>query len=119
MTQQVILNLVINAIESMEEIEAERVLSVMTELNGDYVNVSFRDTGPGVPEDLREQLFTPLFTTKKQGIGLGLPIANSIIESMGGELSAHPASGRGYVFEFSLPIKQRHDRSKHALSNRE
>lgn len=119
LTQQVILNLVINAIESMEEIEAERILTIMTERQGDYVRVSFRDTGVGVSPDMRDDIFNPLVTTKKQGIGLGLPIATSIIESMGGELRAYPGSGPGYVFEFSLPVKQHHDRSEHALSNRQ
>jgi PAS domain S-box-containing protein len=119
LTQQVILNLVINAIESMEETAVERILTIMTEIQGDYVHVSFRDTGAGVPEDQREDIFTPLFTTKKHGIGLGLPIANSIIESMGGELRAYRGNGPGYVFEFTLPIKQRHDGRNHALSNRE
>lgn len=117
LTQQVILNLVINAIESMDEVESERILTIMTEQQDEFVRVSFHDTGPGVAEEMRENIFTPLVTTKKQGIGLGLPIANSIIESMGGELRAYPGSGPGYVFEFSLPIKQRHDRSNHAVSN--
>ena len=119
LTQQVILNLAINAIESMEETAVERILTIMTEVQGEYVRVSFRDTGTGVPEELREEIFTPLFTTKKHGIGLGLSIANSIIESMGGELRAYPSNGPGYVFEFSLPVKQRHDGSNYAVSNRE
>ncbi len=68
---------------------------------------------------MREDIFTPLFTTKKQGIGLGLPIANSIIENMGGELHAYPGSGPGYVFEFKLPVKRSHDRSENALQDRE
>ncbi len=117
LTQQVILNLVINAVESMDEVESERILTIMTEQQNEFVKVSFRDTGPGVSENMRENIFTPLVTTKKHGIGLGLPIANSIIESMGGELRAYPGAGPGYVFEFSLPIKQHHDRSKHAVSN--
>jgi len=119
LTQQVILNLVINAIESMDEVETERILTIMTEQQGEFVRVSFRDTGPGVPAELREEIFTPLFTTKKHGIGLGLPIAHSIIESMGGELRAYPGGGPGYVFEFTLPVKRQHDRSANALSNRE
>jgi PAS domain S-box-containing protein len=119
LTQQVILNLVINAVESMEETAVKRILTIMTELQGEYVRVSFKDTGAGVPEEYRDDIFTPLFTTKKQGIGLGLPIANSIIESMGGELRAYPGGGPGYVFEFSLPVKQRHDRSNDALSDRD
>ena len=117
LTQQVILNLVINAVESMQEVKIDRILTIVTEQQGDYIKASFRDTGAGVPPDLRDEIFTPLFTTKKQGIGLGLSIASSIIESMGGELRAYPGGGPGYVFEFSLPIKQKHDRSNDALSN--
>jgi len=119
LTQQVILNLVINAIESMEEVKGERVLTIMTECDGKNIKVSFRDTGAGVPDDVRHNIFTPLFTTKKQGIGLGLPIANTIIESMGGELSAHPVEGTGYVFEFTLPVSGNPDRFDDAIPDRD
>ncbi|WP_134083361.1 MASE1 domain-containing protein [Thiohalophilus thiocyanatoxydans] len=117
LTQQVILNLVINAVESMQEVESERVLTIVTEQGGDYVTISFRDTGIGIPQELQKEIFAPLFTTKQQGVGLGLSIASSIIESMGGELRAWPGDGSGYVFAFSLPIRHKHDRSSDALSN--
>lgn len=119
LTQQVILNLVINAIESMQEVKIDRVLTIMTELNDNHIKVSFRDTGAGVPVEVRDEIFTPLFTTKKHGIGLGLPIANTIIESMGGELRAYPVEGPGYVFEFELPMSGSSDRSYNAVSDRD
>ena len=104
--QQVILNLVMNAMEAMHSIQSwPRVLLVKSELGkSGYVNVSIEDSGPGIsPSDL-QRIFQPLFTTKGQGIGMGLAICQSIIASHNGELWVTPASGRGSIFQFSIPV---------------
>jgi signal transduction histidine kinase len=102
--QQVVLNLVMNAIESMHPVQP-RVLKVRTEqLALGPVHVSIEDTGAGVdPSDL-DRIFKPLFTTKATGMGMGLSICHSIIESHGGRIWASPAVNRGSMFEFELPI---------------
>ena len=88
--QQVILNLVRNAIESMASAQSEqRVLTVRTGSDPDdaaFRRVAVLDTGPGVPETVRAQLFQPFVTTKSSGMGLGLSICRSIIEAHGGRL---------------------------------
>jgi len=63
----------------------------------------FSDTGMGIPPQIAEQIFDPFFTTKPQGTGMGLRISRSIIESHGGRLWAISPSGRGAIFQFTLP----------------
>jgi PAS domain S-box-containing protein len=103
--QQVILNLIINAIEAMSEIsEGPRELQVVTrkdELQG--VLVTVRDSGPGLDPDSLGHLFTAFYTTKPQGMGMGLAISRSIIEAHGGRLWAIPNDGPGATFQFTLP----------------
>jgi C4-dicarboxylate-specific signal transduction histidine kinase len=103
--QQVILNLIINAIEAMSEIsEGPRELQVVTrkdELQG--VLVTVRDSGPGLDPDSLDHLFTAFYTTKPQGMGMGLAISRSIIEAHGGRLWAIPNDGPGATFQFTLP----------------
>ena len=103
--QQVILNLIINAIEAMSEIsEGPRELQVVTrkdELQG--VRVTVRDSGPGLDPDSLDHLFTAFYTTKLQGMGMGLAISRSIIEAHGGRLWAVPNDGPGATFQFTLP----------------
>jgi signal transduction histidine kinase len=102
--QQVVLNLVMNAIESMHSVQP-RVLKVRTEqLAPGLAHVSIEDTGTGVdPSDL-DRIFKPLFTTKATGIGMGLSICHSIITSHDGRIWASPAVNRGSIFQFELPI---------------
>jgi signal transduction histidine kinase len=102
--QQVVLNLVMNAIESMHPVQP-RVLKVRTEqLALGPVHVSIEDTGAGVdPSDL-DRIFKPLFTTKATGMGMGLSICHSIIESHHGRIWASPALNQGSIFQFELPI---------------
>ena len=101
--QQVILNLVVNAIESMHATRT-RVLRVKSELAGpDAVRVSIEDTGTGVdPSNLRS-IFKPMFTTKTRGMGMGLAICCSIIEGHNGQIWASPGSKGGSIFQFELP----------------
>src|SRR5262249_52977893 len=100
--QQVVLNLVMNGIEAMQPVWP-RVLKVQTDQpEAGIVRVSIADTGVGIdPSDL-DQIFKPLFTTKATGMGMGLSICNSIIESHGGRLWTSPAASRGSIFQFEL-----------------
>jgi len=101
--QQVFMNLMLNAIEAMNEIGGE--LTVRSEQTGDdQVLISIRDTGMGLPTDKIDQIFSAFFTTKAQGTGMGLSISRTIIESHGGRLWAARNDGRGTTFHFTLPV---------------
>jgi len=104
--QQVLLNLVVNATEAMHSVQ-HRVLTVQSELSKrDMVHVSIKDTGTGVdPSDL-DRIFKPLFTTKVHGMGFGLSICHSIIESHGGRIWVSTGVGGGSIFQFELPVMQ-------------
>jgi C4-dicarboxylate-specific signal transduction histidine kinase len=104
--QQVILNLVVNAIEAMSGTTAPlRELQIRSERDGDAVLVTVRDTGPGLPLAEPERIFGAFFTTKPDGLGMGLSISRTLIEAHGGKLWAASATG-GAVFQFRLPIHQ-------------
>jgi C4-dicarboxylate-specific signal transduction histidine kinase len=103
--QQVILNLIINAVEAMSGIaEATREVLISTGLaESSGVLVSVRDTGPGLASATLERLFDAFYTTKPSGLGLGLSICRSIIEAHGGRLWASANAPRGAVFHFTVP----------------
>jgi PAS domain S-box-containing protein len=103
--QQVILNLVMNAVEAMSATsEGARELFISTrKTEPDVVLVAVRDTGPGLAPATLDRLFDAFYTTKPGGLGLGLSICRSIIETHGGRLSAKVNVPRGAIFEFSLP----------------
>jgi PAS domain S-box-containing protein len=104
--QQVILNLIVNAIEATSGMsEGLRQLVVASQRHGpDQVVVAVRDSGVGIDPDDLGHLFDAFFTTKSAGMGMGLSISRSIIEAHGGRLWATPNKGRGAIFQFSLPI---------------
>src|SRR5262249_25958709 len=102
--QQVVMNLILNAVEAMASIEAgARGVSNKTEQDEAGVRVAVRDTGPGVDPEHREHVFKPFFTTKPSGTGMGLSICRSIINAHGGRLWAEANEPRGAVFQFTLP----------------
>jgi PAS domain S-box-containing protein len=105
--QQVILNLVVNAIEAMNGVDAgERDLLIDTErVEPDGVLVEVRDTGPGLAPATFDRLFDAFYTTKPNGLGMGLSICRSIIETHGGRLWAKANEPRGAVFQFSTPAQ--------------
>lgn len=109
--QQVVINLMMNAVEAMRTAAgAMRELAIKSAKNPDVVLVQVQDSGPGIQAELADRIFEPFFTTKSEGIGMGLLISRSIIESHGGQLSLAPAS-QGAVFQFTLPI---HSDNAHA-----
>jgi len=104
--QQVILNIIANAAEAIGQVaEQARVLRIQsTELEEGGVQVSIADSGPGInPKDLG-RIFDPFYTTKLDGMGMGLAISQSIIKAHGGLLSASAGNPRGSVFRFALPV---------------
>ena len=102
--QQVVLNLIMNGIEAMQSV-SPRVLKVQTDQpKRGIVRVSIEDTGTGIDPSNLDQIFKPLFTTKATGMGMGLSICRSIIESHGGQIWVSPAVNRGSIFQFELPI---------------
>jgi signal transduction histidine kinase len=104
--QQVVLNLMRNAIEAMDEVPADqRTLTIRTAPTGaNAVEVAVSDTGPGLSAEAFERLFHPFFTTKPQGMGLGLSISQSIVAAHQGRLWATPNTGPGVTFHFTLPV---------------
>jgi C4-dicarboxylate-specific signal transduction histidine kinase len=103
--QQVVLNLIMNGIEAMTIVTGrERQLTIRTQMeHGDVARVSICDTGIGVSAENIGRLFEPFFTTRSDGIGMGLPISRSIIEAHGGRLWAESTVGQGSIFHFTLP----------------
>ena len=102
--QQVLINLVVNAIEAMRlYTDRTRELRIRSAKNADGILVQVQDSGPGIKPELEDGIFEPFFTTKAEGIGMGLAISRSIIESHGGQLSLVSAS-QGTLFQFILPI---------------
>jgi two-component system NtrC family sensor kinase len=103
--QQVILNLVNNAIDAIGK---DGTVSVKSSRDHSQIRVMIADTGPGIPESMQKKIFDPFFTTKTtgKGTGLGLWISYNIIEKMGGKLSLHSKEGHGATFTVTLPIVQ-------------
>jgi C4-dicarboxylate-specific signal transduction histidine kinase len=103
--QQVILNLIINAIQSMSSVEdGNRELHISTvSIEPEGVRVGVRDTGSGLSPESLSLLFEPFYTTKPEGMGMGLSICRSIIEAHGGRLWATGCEPRGALFQFTIP----------------
>ncbi|MAZ09936.1 MAG: histidine kinase [Sutterellaceae bacterium] len=104
--QQVVLNLVMNAIDAMSSVtEQPRILEVgVDRYRADAVLVAVRDSGVGLDPQHRDRIFDAFYTTKSEGMGMGLAISSSIIEAHGGRLWATPNEGPGETFQFTLPI---------------
>ena len=95
--QHVILDLIVNAMDAIDENDAERAIVVRTRSDQDCVEIAVSDTGPGIPAEYRARLFEPFFTTKAEGIGLGLSIARSIVKLTRGQIWADEHSGRAQL----------------------
>ena len=101
--QQVLLNLIMNAIDAMANRDEPRILSVRSELyEADRVRISVTDTGAGIHSKDADRIFNPLFTSKTDGMGMGLAICRSIIEAHEGQLWFAPNKPQGAVFQFTL-----------------
>lgn len=111
MVEQVLLNLARNAMQAMDEArtpQPELVLharvTAATPGGKRWVEFSVSDRGPGIPEEVQRQLFTPFFTTKAEGMGLGLSLCRTVVEQHGGQLVFEPNVPQGTIFRFTLPV---------------
>jgi PAS domain S-box-containing protein len=102
--EQVLMNLMLNAIEAMHDAKGDLTITSQSTDDG-HLSISVSDTGVGIPAGKLDQIFDTFFTTKPQGTGMGLAISRSIVESHGGRLWATSNSGRGSTFQFTLPHK--------------
>jgi signal transduction histidine kinase/CheY-like chemotaxis protein len=107
--QQLLLNLLINAEQALETFEGPRRISLRTRAESHEVHIACRDSGPGVPAELRSRIFDPFFTTKPEGVGtgLGLSICYGIVKSHGGRIWLESEVGHGASFEIALPLDLR------------
>jgi signal transduction histidine kinase len=105
--QQVILNLVMNGIDAMSDMPSEdRIISIRTSRLENFAQLSIADSGPGIPEDKLKEIFEPFFTSKVEGMGMGLSIARTIIEAHHGLVWAENRDHGGATFRVSLPLFQ-------------
>ena len=105
--QQVLVNLMVNAGQAMAEQSGPRTVTVSTGLaDGNRLSITVKDTGPGIPQNDLPRLFEPFFTTKHGGMGMGLAICRTTVESHGGQLSADSTPGSGATFRLTLPVIQ-------------
>jgi signal transduction histidine kinase len=101
--QQVILNVALNAIDAMQSLPlGARKLEFYVNRHNGNITVSIKDTGTGIPEDKLDSIFEPFVTTKKQGTGIGLSIARTIVNTYGGKIWAENEAGGGAIFHFTL-----------------
>ena len=103
--QQVILNLVVNGIDAMRDTpSADRIISIRTSRVENFAQLSVSDRGPGIPEEKLKAVFEPFFTSKAEGMGMGLSIARTIIEAHHGQISAKNRDHGGASFRIRLPL---------------
>jgi signal transduction histidine kinase len=101
---RVFTNMITNAIDAMTENGG--ALEINSSQKGDKLELTFADTGEGMPPEIMAKIFTPLFTTKAQGMGFGLAICKRIIEAHGGNIAVQSTVKKGTTFTLTLPIKQ-------------
>jgi signal transduction histidine kinase len=107
--KQVFLNLLLNAIQAMPQGGKLKVATAVQRHSGGthgspVVTITFQDSGEGIAEEIQSRIFEPFFSTKEEGIGLGLPIAQRIIEEHGGEIKLESTLGKGTTFYITLPL---------------
>jgi len=101
--QQVLLNLMRNAIEAMEDSERRELVLSTALAPDDMIEITVTDSGAGISPEITAQLFQPFITTKRHGMGVGLSISRTIVEAHGGSIAPRPNPGGGTVFSFTLP----------------
>jgi two-component system sensor kinase FixL len=102
--QQVLINLIRNAVQAMQQHADHRNVTITARVNADdMVEVSVADTGAGIPEQVRDALFSPFHSTKSEGLGIGLSISRTIVEAHRGRIWAEDGPDGGAIFRFTLP----------------
>jgi len=105
--QQVLVNLLRNAMEAMDDQPAsQRIVTVRTAATSEGVEATVADAGVGLTDESREQLFNAFYTSKPGGMGVGLAICKTIVEAHGGRIWARPNAERGATFGFVLPVNR-------------
>ena len=105
--RRAVINVVTNAVQALEEEESPgKELKVKTAVAGDRLEIRVVDTGPGIPEDIRDRLFEPLFSTRGFGVGLGLVIVKDIMEEHGGGVEVESEVGKGTAVVLWLPVEK-------------
>jgi signal transduction histidine kinase len=103
--QQVIINLVVNAIDAMADTpDDRRKISIRTSRADNFAELSISDCGSGIPEDRLKEVFEPFFTSKAKGLGMGLSIARTIVEAHKGQIWAENQAGGGASFRIRIPL---------------
>ena len=103
LVEQVLINLLHNGVEAIAGGREGRISITMHSLSRDLVEVAVTDNGPGIPEDQRDKLFVPFQSCKPKGLGVGLSLSRSMIESLGGSLWLDSSSSAGTTFKLTLP----------------
>ena len=105
--EQVFTNLILNSYEAMEPQGGKLVVSIYPAASDGRrgVQLDFEDSGPGIPEETREQIFNPFFTTKKSGVGLGLSVVSKIVDDHHGWIRTVSGPGKGACFRVFLPVE--------------
>jgi len=102
--EQLLLNLVTNAVQSLDGTSGDRTIEIATGMTGGRIAITIGDSGPGIPEGLREKIFEPFFTTKGSGTGLGLSISRRIVAEHGGVIEVGTSRLGGAEFRILLPV---------------
>jgi signal transduction histidine kinase len=103
--QQVIINLILNAMDAMSQMPAaNRKITITTTRVENFADVIVSDTGPGISADMVKMVFEPFFSTKPEGMGMGLSIVRTIVEAHGGQIWTEAKAGNGAVFHIRLPL---------------
>jgi len=106
MIEEVLLNLINNSLQALQKVEGTRQLAISSESGQDSILIRVADSGPGVPDELRDKIFEPFFTTKTDGIGIGLALAYRMVADHGGILSVDRSKWGGAEFTIKFPLNQ-------------
>ena len=102
---QVILNLISNAVQAMKEMSGNKQITIKTVTENNYICIKISDTGPGIPQGIRDRIFDPFYTTRSSGSGIGLSISHRIVTDHGGFLNVSNIKSGGAQFVIKLPVK--------------